>query len=79
MNRRRQRQDQLFKWSVIIACVLTAFMCMSILIVAYQRQMSPPPAPKPEAVSMSLPEKCSPLYNVDKHREWATCMGVAYR
>lgn len=75
--KRKERGLQLFKWSVIIAGLLSAFLAMAVMIVLYQRAVSP--APKPVTVSMSRPEMCSPLYNVGKHREWAECMGVGYR
>lgn len=35
------------------------------------------PSPK-QRIKESMPEFCYKFYNVEKHRQWAECMGVGY-
>lgn len=80
MNR-KERGLQLFKWSVIIAGLLSAFLGLAVMIVLYQSAVSPTPAPQPVKVSVTIPRPmlCRHLYAVGKHYEWAECMGVGYK
>jgi len=75
---RETRRLQLLRWSVIIVAVLAVFMYLAWGIVGVQRALSPPTAPKAVTVSMTLPEKCRPLYNRGDDN-WINCMGVGYR
>lgn len=35
--------------------------------------------PSPSVVKPGATPRCAHLYNVDRHREWAECMGVGYK
>lgn len=90
MSRKKERSLQLFKWSVITALAACAFLYLMVLIVLWQRAVSPPPeAPRQE---MSRPQKCAKYhieYTEDQwdpitetypdNPEWMRCMGVERR
>ncbi len=66
-------------WRLLTIAVMIV---MSALVVAgctTEVQTSPPTESRGKARPPSLPQKCSHLYNVGRHHEWADCMGVGYR
>ena len=56
--------------------------CTILLTVLIMSNCSVEPLPAvPDLVRpprQTLPQKCAPLYNVGRHKEWAECMGVGY-
>ncbi len=75
---RRRRGMQLFIASVITAalCLTVLYFAVSMWAVETAKGDELPEAPR----YMNLPSApdCWHLYNKDKHREWASCMGVGY-
>ena len=77
MNRRRERQTTLGIASVIITALLITVLYFAIAITGFEKSKGAEVAPK--APRPSRPQLCHDLYNVDRHKEWAECMGVGYK
>ncbi len=64
---------------IALAMVAVWFVSVSAVIIGaikVQARLSTISAPRPEFGT--YPPDCGHLYNVDKHKEWAACMGVGY-
>lgn len=71
---RRRRGMQLFIVSVITAALCLFVLYFAVAIWAVEEAKGDE---LPEART-SIVRDCAYLYNKDKHREWAACMGVGY-
>ncbi|MEE8481709.1 MAG: hypothetical protein V3S12_00015 [Acidiferrobacterales bacterium] len=61
----------------------SGFICGALLTAAYavhvvENPLVPDQVQAPRSEFGTRPPDCSHLYNVDKHKQWASCMGVAY-
>lgn len=65
-------------WLGWLACTLMwATSAVFHTMIYHKEQPEITHTPRPEFGT--LPPDCGHLYNVDKHKEWAACIGVDYR
>jgi len=63
-----------------VAGTIVLTFCIMIVVftgAVFWRLSAPKPIQRLE-VPATIPQQCAHLYNVDRHREWANCIGVGY-
>lgn len=64
----------------MIRVSLCFFAIAVVLNTCNSEPREPEPVPDMQTTErLHLAEKCKHLYNVDRHREWADCVGVGYK
>ena len=67
-------------WSFVYMTIVLS--CMMIVARHIKPQVYTTPTPKVHIqqgfMGLPPPPDCAHLYNVSKHKEWASCMGVRY-
>jgi hypothetical protein len=58
--------------------VLTFMVCVVLFTGAVFWRLCAPVQEMPTPATHHLPSQCAHLYNVNRHEEWAECIGVGY-
>jgi len=71
------KRQEYIALALICAWLLLMLVATTLMLTS---QVKPPTISTPESRPQfgSYPPDCGHLYDVDKHREWADCMGVGY-
>lgn len=84
MNKRLKRLTFIFGGAILVFTVGTALSSVLLQLKRYNNESSQPVSiHSPYSVhSESMRARiavCNSLYNIDRHQEWAECMGVGYK